>query len=169
MAKVSGTVQGVQTNQEDTNVVLRFKIRSDAGELIPVEMRGRRVCGLLEPGDKVIMNCVRDRYGVMHPKAVTNLTTRSSVRTKSPGLFGTVIRFLFSAGVSIATGVLTQMAISSFTKSSNVVMRRFNAPPGAPVPYSGGTAGSGMAQVELIFAIAVGLLVFYLMFVRRRR
>lgn len=163
MAKISGTVQRVQTNQEDKNVVLRFKIRSDAGELIPVEMRGRRVCGLLEAGDQVIMNCGRDRYGVMHPRVITNLTTRSSVRTRSPGFFSTVIKFLFSIGFSIATGVLTHLIISSFTKSSKSPVSEYS------MPRSGNLANSGMEPVGLILAVAVALLVFYLIFIRPRR
>jgi hypothetical protein len=163
MAKVSGKVEIVHTYQEDRDVVLRFKFRSDMGDLIPVEMRGHRLCGLLDPDDQVMMNCKRDKYGIMHPKVVTNLSTDSVVRMEGPGWFRAVIKFVFSTAVSIATGVFTSIIISSFTKTSKTAPRLYS------MPHSGSPAGPAMEPAALVLAVVVGLLVFYLIYIRPRR
>ena len=51
MPKVTGIVQNVRIDQEGGSIVLRFTAQTDDDERIPVEMRGEKMLGVLEPGD----------------------------------------------------------------------------------------------------------------------
>jgi hypothetical protein len=165
MPKVIGIVQNVRIDQEGGSFVLRFTAQTDDDERIPVEMRGKEVLGVLEPGDQVaiVSRRARDKYGVTHPKRVENLTTKSIVRVKKPGVIKRFVSFVFSLATSIATAVLT-----------SYVTKAISPEPVAEYRYAPGYEPSLLEPllrqpIVLVVGLAVGLLVFYFMYIRPKR
>ena len=127
MPKVTGIVQNVRIDQEGGSIVLRFTAQTDDDERIPVEMRGEKMLGVLEPGDQVaiVARKTRDKYGVMHPTRVENLTTKSIVRLKKPGIIKRFTSFVFSLAMSIGTGVLTSYVTKALLTGRQPVKYRY--------------------------------------------
>jgi hypothetical protein len=153
VGKVQGTVGSVRVDEEKHATVLRFVVASGE-EQIPVEMRGQEIKGVLEVGHEVAIEAPdgRDPDGVLRPKAVENLTTSSRV-VVSQTLMRRLGRFMLDLSVSIAAGVVSTVA--------------------ATLVMPGGVEARGVSAVPRVVAVAIGLavavLVFYLIAIRRRR
>jgi hypothetical protein len=153
VGKIQGTVGSVRVDEERHATVLRFVVTSGE-EQIPVEMRGQEIKGVLEVGHEVAIEAPggRDPDGVLRPKAVENLTTSSSVVVSQTPM-RRLGRSMLNGSVSIAAGAV-----------STVV---------ATLVMPGGVAPRGVSAVPGVIALAIGLavavLVFYLLSIRRRR
>lgn len=173
MAEGQGIVSGVRTEREGNEVVLRFVLQTDAGERVPVEMRGHKVLGVLSEGDRVRVYTsgasLRGRDGVARPAQITDLTTSSVVKVSKPGCLGHVFGFVSSLLLSVLTGALTTLLISVLT------MGNLSAS-----PISEGLGGEGevpppaevVAEPSLLIPLVVGLVVavaiFFLTFLLPR-
>ena len=151
--KIQGIVNSVSLDEEKHATVLRFVV-AVGEEQIPVEMRGQAVKGVLADGHEVAIEAAggRGTDGILRPKAVENLTTRSRVSV-SHAVPRNVGRIALEIGVSIVSGALGTVVTAQLMQS--------------------GTQQRGASPLSMGLALAVGLgvaaLVFYLMTVRRRR
>ena len=163
MSNIKGNVRTVRIDHEGNDVILRFMMESGGHQKIPVEMRGQQVLGVLEIGDEIVIDVarIRDRYGVMRPKQVTNLTTDSVVRVTSPGFFSKTGRFLSSLIVSVASTVLTTVLVSLVKSPLSTKRPMARSRPGAREALSGD-------PLPLILGLVVGVIVFLLVFRRQR-
>ncbi|MBZ0294842.1 MAG: hypothetical protein K8L99_19935 [Anaerolineae bacterium] len=167
MASVQGTVHNTRLEQEGSQVVLRFVLQSANNIRIPVEMRGRKVSGLLDAGDRVEVNVrgrrIRDRDGIARPQLVRNLTTESVVRTQRHRrivqLFRSTLGFLFSSGVSIGSGVLVTLITDSLMMRPRIATFARSAPPAS-------SASSMLLSVPVLLGIGVGIVLFFLIYLR---
>jgi hypothetical protein len=167
MSNIKGSVKTVRIDHEGNTVILRFMMESGGHQKIPVEMRGQQILGVLEIGDEVMIDVarIRDRYGVMRPPQVRNLTTDSVVRVASPGFFSKTGRFLSSLAASITSGVLTAVLVSLVKpplSTIKAVPRSSPGPPGTREALSGN-------PLPLILGLVVGVVVFWLVYRRQRR
>lgn len=116
MAQAEGVAQGVRVDQEGSFVVLRFVLQVAETERIPVEMRGKRVSGVLQEGDRIRLvssdKSIRDSDGVARPKRVTNLSTSSTVSVPGGGMIGGMMSLVVSIGVSVLSGILSAVLIA---------------------------------------------------------
>src|SRR4029450_7316606 len=77
---MEGTARRVQRAQEGATSILRFLLVSDDGASTAVEMRGSEIRGLLDDGDRVVMEPGSDppaADGLHRPASVQNRTTGS--------------------------------------------------------------------------------------------
>jgi len=166
MAITEGRVLTVRVDQEKEATVLRLVIESGT-DRIPVEMRGIALSGVVEVGDQVVIPGAarRGRDGVLRPKAITNETTNSIVRARKRRLFKRFFGFVFSLAISVGTGVLTSIIVGHLVPKSL-------KPPIQGLPR-GGHPSSGMPSqldpLTMLIGLVVGLFVFYLLFLRKRR
>lgn len=161
-----GIVKNMNIDHEGNIVVLRFKIQLDDASQIPVEMRGQRLFGVLENGDQVMMNIKskKDKYGIVRPYQIENLSTNSIVRMTSPGVFSKFSKFLASTMVSIFGGVITKVAIDSILVKKKVPYSTRSS------PYSQHSAPAATSDlIPIIIAVLVGLAIFYFIYFRRRK
>ena len=167
MSKIKGRVKKVRIDHEGNTVILRFMMESPGRQKVPVEMRGQQILGVLEIGDEVMIDAghIRDRYGVMRPQQVRNLTNESVVRVATPGFFKKIGRFFSSLVVSITSSVVTAVLVNMVQSSHNVkkaVRKSYPSAPGAPAALSGN-------PLPLIVGLIVGVVVFWLVYRRQRR
>ena len=171
MAETQGTVHNARIEQEGANVVLRFVLQSEAGERIPVEMRGRKVSGVLEDGDRVSLSvrgqAVRGRDGVARPAQISNLTTHSVVRVPRRGCLASLANLLFSLVLSVATGALSTMVVEFIVSGA-----AYGEPEVVPYYYEEGpqaVAEEPLLAISLVVGVGVAALIFFLVYVRPRR
>jgi hypothetical protein len=167
MSKIQGSVKTVRIDHEGDNVILRFMMECAGSQKIPVEMRGQQILGVLDIGDEIMIDIrrIRDRYGVLRPQQVRNLSTDSVVRVKSPGFFSKMGRFISSLVVSITSGVLTAVLVN-FAKPLLTAGRR--VPMSRPRTHAAPEALAGN-PLPLILGLVVAVIVFLLVFRRQRR
>jgi hypothetical protein len=166
LAEMTGIVLNPRIDQEAGMVVLRCVIQCDSGERVPVEMRGREIRGVLESGDRVALSGkrFRDKQGIARPRELTNLSTNSTVRAYRPGVFRRVIGLLFSLVISVATGALTSLLVTLLTSPKRGTGGRIPR-----IGPSGSADSSGILILSVATGVVVGLVVFYFVYVRRRR
>jgi hypothetical protein len=173
MAEGEGVVLGVRTEAEGNDVVLRFVLQTEAGERIPVEMRGRKVLGVLSDGDRVRVHTsgasLRGPDGVVRPAQIVDLSTSSVVRVAKAGCARQVLGFLGSLMLSVLAGVLSTLCVSMLTMGNL-----------AASPISEGMGGEGevpspveaAAEPSLLIPLVIGLgvaaVVFFLTFLLPR-
>ena len=168
---LSGTVKSVRIDQEKHGMVLRVVVESEDG-LLPIQMRGRSIDGILEPGDQVALRKAdkRGRDGVIRPKEINNQTTNSIVRVTRRRLIARFSSFVLSIVVSVGTTVGSKVLVDvilnmSGAKSTAPALRSY------PAPHSGGATAhmTNNDAVGWIIGVVVGVIVFYLIYLRRRR
>jgi hypothetical protein len=101
-------------------------VETEEGGLVPVEMRGREVLGVLDDGDRVAVDRASPT-GTARPRRVENLTTNAAVEVSVPrrldrwsGAVGLrdVRTALISALVTATVGALTNAFESKSTPSA---------------------------------------------------
>ena len=170
MAEIQGTAANVRIEQEDKNVVLRFVLEA-AGERIPVEMRGRKVRGVLDDGNQVRLivrgGRVRDRDGVAHPARIEILDTRSVVRVQRRGCLGNAVGFVLSLVLSIGTGAISESLVEWMMRGGDepeIVAYSLEEGPGA----AAAVADEPILLIPILIGVAVAFVVFYLVYMRPR-
>jgi hypothetical protein len=171
MPQIGGVARNVRTEREGSEIVLRFVLESDGQERLPVEMRGRRVLGVLDDGDQVnfdVRGQVRDRSGVARPDRIDNLSTNSVVRVQRQGCLRQVGGLLVSLALSIFSGWLSTILLDAILYQNAPTIESFSLPEG------GAEVISSQPSVLPIVGVLVAVLVFFLIFVvprllRRRR
>ncbi len=162
MARVEGVARNVRIDREEDRIVLRFVLEVEGGDPIPVEMRGKKVLGVLDSGDRVAIHTrgeeVRGRDGIAHPYQVENLRTRSFVRVPLIILWEEIVKFLLSVALSALTGWLSSLLLSFLTGISPVVV--------AATP--GGEERVGVQPLFFAVGAVVGLAVFFFLFILPR-
>jgi hypothetical protein len=162
MARAEGIARGVRIDREESGVVLRFVLEVDEVTQIPVEMRGKKVIGVLDNGDRVAIYTrgenVRGRGGVAHPYQVENLRTSSMVRVPYIILWEEVLKFIVGAVISAASGYVTSFLAGLLTGKSPVMQS--TTPEGQVIV--------GVRPLYLGIAVVVGLIVFFLIYVLPR-
>ncbi|MFQ5879281.1 MAG: hypothetical protein ACE5IZ_03770 [Dehalococcoidia bacterium] len=173
MADVEGVVESVRIEQEGSNVVLRFVLRCDDGDRIPVEMRGSKALGVLDDGDRVRLTVrgkrVRGREGVARPGRIANMSTQSVVRVARRSFIGSVINFAFSLGVSVGAGALPVFIGLVLERSVADSDGNGPVPVSFPPPEFEEPAKEPIFLISLVIGVAVALVVFFLVYAWRRR
>ena len=82
---MEGVARRVRIDNEGAGCVLRFVVETDEGGLVPVEMRGREVLGVLDDGDRVRFDRAPSAVGTARPRRVANLSTNAEVEVTVPG------------------------------------------------------------------------------------
>ncbi|HEC24190.1 MAG TPA: hypothetical protein ENI95_14875 [Chloroflexi bacterium] len=162
MARVSGVARSVRLEREGNEVVLRFVLEGDGGDRLPVEMRGRKVLGVLDDGDRVELSVgrnVRDRGGVARPRDIANLTTSSTVRVVRRSFIGGVFNFIASLAFSVFSGWLTTVLLNALT---------YQEPEIVPYSFEEPAEAAGGDPILLLVGVAVAGVVFFLIFIRPR-
>jgi hypothetical protein len=199
MGNAQGAVEGMRIQQEGSSVVLRFVLRCYGGERIPIEMRGEKVLGVLHDGDHVQMSArgrrVRGREGVARPERLSNVSTQSSVRVARRGVVKRMSASVFGLGMGLGTSVavsavsglivfaLTGWLGSLVASAKNGQGEGDGSGGGEGVPAAlpveiapfwqdwleGGLGETPVVLISLVAGAAVMLLVFFLVYLRRRR
>lgn len=171
MAEIEGVARNVRIEQEGNSVVLRFVLEGE-GERVPVEMRGRKVQGVLNSGERVRLivrgSVVRDRDGVAHPAQINNLDTHSTVRVQRRGCLGNAAGFVLSALLSIGTGALSESLVEWVLRGGEepeLVAFSLEEGPAAP-PEA--IADEPLLLIPVLIGVAVAVLIFYLLYLRPR-
>jgi hypothetical protein len=175
-----GLVTRRTIGSEGPDVVLRFVISSGEGEITPVEMRGRRLLGLLDDGDHVSIAdemTILGPDGIWRPRYIENRTTGSTVEAWRPPRFADPLRLLLTSIMSAAVGAVVSAFIGSI-----LVLRQSSEPspaspgpgidPGGPLnPAAPETDDRVLITIILVLGagVLVSLLLFYLVWIRRRR
>ncbi len=162
---ITGIIKNLNIGHEGDIVVLRFKIQLGDARQIPVEMRGQRLFGVLENGDQVMMNIKskKDKYGIVRPYQIDNLSTNSIVRMTSAGVFSKFSKFIASTMVSIFGGVITKVALDF------ILVKKKIPYPNKLSPYSQSAPSATSNLIPIIIAVLVGLAIFYFIYFRRRK
>ena len=178
MVQLQGTAQNVRTDQEQSRVVLRFVMVTD-GEQAPVEMRGAQLLGVLNSGDRVLIEGRRDRDGVIRPQIVRNVSTNSIVQMRGPSPLSAFASFVLSAVFAVFTGALSTVLVGLVgmgAEGGEVALGVVEMVPGEGgevIPYIAEEAVTGGSVAVQVAAIIVGLvvaaIVFYLVYIRPRR
>ncbi len=155
---MQGVAKETSTQREGDSVVLRFLIKSADGSRTPVEMRGRKISGMVSPGDLVEISGrrVRDRDGVARPMRVRNVTTRSQVRirqSRAKRALGSVARFASSVSAGVLAWALTSLVSIAGEPVAD-----------APVPFD-----DGAVDFTILLPVAVGVLVALVVYLWLRR
>lgn len=179
MTDAEGVVEAVRSQQEGSAIVLRFVLKCDDGDCIPVEMRGAKVLGVLNEGDRIHLTAkgkgVRGREGVARPDRISNLSTQSLVRVARRGAVGRVAEFVFGLGVSVASGLVPIVigAVISAAIEAEDSAGEGNGNGEAPIAYILEPAPQAgevpIMLIALIVGAAVALVVFFFIYVRARR
>lgn len=143
--ETQGIAESVRVDEEGKDIVLRFTLRLTENERLPVEMRGRRVLGVLERGHSVLLEGrrIRDQDGVARPKSVRNMTTNSTVRVESDGLIRQALGFILSFALSIISGAAASLLVALLTGILPFALSGTEAAP--PTVTSASVAISGTA------------------------
>lgn len=115
-----GVTQQMEGGGNQNIQVLSFRVErydGDGNRLppVPVEMRGGRVTGSVREGDHVEIRARLRGDGVMRPRALRNLTTRSKVRTRKRKFWADVVYLIFLFSFLFALVALVVSAISNAT------------------------------------------------------
>ena len=170
---MEGTARRVQRAQEGATSILRFLLVSDDGASTAVEMRGSEIRGLLDDGDRVVMDPGSDpptADGLHRPASVQNRTTGSVVTAWRPPL-------VKRASEPLVTGLLTATISSVVTFVFGVIVAGGQGgTAGAPLGERGGEPGTDWFPFESASAIlgilslsAIVWLLWFAAFGRRRR
>lgn len=113
-----GVTQQMEGGGNNNIQVLSFRVErydGDGNRLppVPVEMRGARVSGSVREGDHVEIRARLRGDGVMRPRALRNLTTRSKVRIRKRKLWADVVYLIFLLSFLIALVALVVSATSN--------------------------------------------------------
>ncbi|GAB4477894.1 MAG: hypothetical protein Kow00124_21590 [Anaerolineae bacterium] len=171
MIQVEGIARSVRLEREGGEAVLRFVLEpTGSAERIPVEMRGRRVKGVLTDGDRVNISAgrLRDRDGVARPRVVQNLSTTSVIRVESRGCLHTALSFIGSLVASVLAGWLSTLLVGMLTLQEPGIIAYSLEEPGAPIEEAASGA-PWLLVVGFVVAAAVFLLLFVLPLLRRAR
>jgi hypothetical protein len=164
MPQLAGVARNVRIERESGEVVLRFVLESDGGGRVPVEIRGRRVLGVLDDGDQVSFSVrqVRDRGGVARPDRIENRSTDSVVRVQRRGCLRQVGGLVVSLVLSIVSGWLSTVLLDALLYQNAPTIESFS------LPEDGGAAFSAQPTVLPVVGVLVAVLVFFLIFVLPR-
>jgi hypothetical protein len=159
----------VRSDQEGRDVVLRFVLESGQGDRLPVEMRGHRIQGVMEAGDRVRFGLegrdLRDADGVARPKRVENLSTDSVVQAPGSSQVKKLLELVTGFVASVLAGVVSSSLLTSLRAPSPQVMG-LQAMPGSESP--GGGALDQAVWISILVGVVVMAVVFYLIYLRPR-
>jgi hypothetical protein len=168
MAEVSGIAHDVRLDEEGNDVVLRFVLHAEGGERIPVEMRGRKVLGVLNSGNRVRLSTrgssVRGRGRVARPTVVHNIDTASEIRVRGEGCFTQLFELVGSLLMSVVSGLIIAW-LSTFCgliAINQTVEYSFEEAPEAAM------SEPTIAIVPILIGLGVAVLVFFLIYIRPR-
>lgn len=162
---VEGVARRVRIDDEAGGCVLRFVVETDEGSLVPVEMRGREVLGVLDDGDRVAFDRGSPSTGTARPQRVANLSTNAEVEVSVPG------RLRRWSGVVGLRDVRTALISALVTATVGALTNVFesNAPPSAgPGGQKQPEPSHAWWWVVFAAAIAVALIGLALLSERRR-
>lgn len=168
MAEVSGIVQDVRLDKEGNDVVLRFVLHAEGGERIPVEMRGRKVMGVLNSGDRVRLSTrgssIRGQGRVARPTVINNIDTASEIRVRGEGCISQLFKFLGSLLMSIVSGLIIAWltAFCGLAAVNQTVEYSFDEAPEAAM------SEPTLAIVQILIGLGVAAIVFFLIYIRPR-
>ncbi len=168
MAEVSGIAHDVRLDEEGNDVVLRFVLHAEGGERIPVEMRGRKVLGVLNSGDHVRLSTrgssIRGKGSVARPTVIHNIDTASEIRVRGEGCISQAFKFLGSLLMSIVSGLIIAWlsAFCGLVAVEQTVAYSFEEAPEAAMNEP------VIAIVPLLIGLGVAALVFFLIYIRPR-
>ena len=173
LTEIQGAVHSVHVDQERGGVVLRFVIKLVSGEKLAVEMRGYEVRGLLEVDDQIVIRGrrLRDRDGVIRPREVWNITNGSTVTVRRAGVLVRFFSSAFALIISVMSGAATTLLVTLFSRFATPppISSPPERPPGGSPPILPSVAGdTTLLTAAIMLGISVGLLVFYLIFLRSR-
>ena len=113
--RVEGTATAVRVDVEGSRSVLRFVLRVDDDRIVPVEMRGDEVRGVLTEGDRVAIDGFRPGE-TLRPTSIDDLTTASPVEVWAPTGIGRLLAHgelrtaalsaVVTSGIGLAVGWL---------------------------------------------------------------
>jgi hypothetical protein len=173
---MEGAATRVKLDQEGSACVLRFVLLADDGAATAVEMRGTEIRGVLDDGDRVLIDppaAGGDGDGVLRPRRLRNQTTTSLVSVWEPPLYSRI-------GGKVAT-LLISTAISTLVTFALGLILGGGEPEGqleqAPPPVGGGGEDgtdwfpfvSPLALVEILVLSAIIWGIWFAAFGRRRR
>jgi hypothetical protein len=162
---VEGVARRVRIDDEAGGCVLRFVVDTGEGGLVPVEMRGREVLGVLDDGDRVAFDRASWATGTARPERVVNLSTNADVEVSVPGRLDRL------SGVVGLRDLRTAVISALVTATVGAIAKAFQAggkPPGAAPGQGERSQPSHAVWWVLIAAIAVGLIGLALLWRRRR-
>lgn len=168
MAEVSGIAQDVRLDEEGKDVVLRFVLHVDGGERIPVEMRGRKVLGVLNSGDRVRLSTrgssIRGQGRVARPTIIHNIDTASEIRVRGEGCVNQAFKFLGSLLMSVVSGLIIAWlsAFCGLVAVNQTVEYSFEEAPEAAM------SEPTIAIVPILIGLGVAAVVFFLIYIRPR-
>jgi hypothetical protein len=165
MPQIGGVARNVRIERESNEIVLRFVLEEDGGGRLPVEMRGRRVLGVLDDGDQVEFNVrgqVRDRGGVARPDRIDNLSTNSVVRVQRQGCLRQIGGLAVSLALSIFSGWLSTILLDALLYQNAPTIESFSLPDEAAPSFS------SQPTLLPVAGVLVAVLVFFLIFVLPR-
>jgi hypothetical protein len=168
MPHTEGTVRSLRSDHEGRDVVLRFVLVSGEDDRLPVEMRGHRVRGVLEVGDRVRFSVegrdLRDDDGVARPELVENLSTDSVVQAPGSSPLKKLLELVTGFVASVLAGIVSSSLLSSLRPSPPVTALQ-------AMPRTEPAGGGGIDQavlLSILVALLVTVVVFYLIYLRPR-
>ena len=168
MLQAEGTVRSLRSDQEGRDVVLRFVLDLGEDGRLPVEMRGHRIRGVLEVGDRVRFSvegrALRDADGVARPRRVENLSTDSVVQAPGSSPLKKLLELVTGFAASVFAGIVSSSLLSSLRPRPQVTGLQ-------ALPGSEPAGGGGIDQAVLLsvlVALVVTVVVFYLIYLRPR-
>lgn len=158
MPEIRGKAAQVAVSQESGHTVLRFVVQASGGTPRPVEMRGRRLQGVLNNGDDILLTGRprADRYGVLRPSAVKNLSHHSWVRVTRRSVFSRALGFVAGVFVSVSSGALSAWLTAQLQAREDPRM----TPRGLPETLA---QDGGLLSLPLLIGAAVALAMFLLL------
>jgi hypothetical protein len=162
MPQIGGVAHNVRIEREGGEIVLRFVLEGGGQGRVPVEMRGRRVLGVLDDGDQVeftIRGQVRDRGGVARPDRIDNLSTNSVVRVQRQGCLRQIGGLVVSLALSILSGLLSTVLLNAILYNTAPALEPYS------LPEDGVETIATQPPLVPIVGVLVAALVFFLIFV----
>ena len=172
---MEGIASRVRRDQEGSTTVLRFIVTAEDGTRAAVEMRGEKIRGLLDEGDRVVLvleSYGRPAGGVHSPLSVENRTTGSVVTAWRASLPKRATKPLLT---TLGTAVISSAVTFCFG-----LVTGGGSDPGRPVTGGGNGAVDGESTDWFPFAFPGAILgilaisallwvVWFGIFSRRRR
>ena len=162
--RVEGVARRVRIDNEGAGCVLRFVVETHDGDLVPVEMRGREVLGVLDDGDRVSFDRASSATGTARPQSIANLSTNAEVEVSVPG------RLDRWSGVVGLRDVRTELISALVTATVGAFTNAFEAgrsPNAAPGPAERSEPSDALWWV-VAGAIAIAVVGVVLLWRRRR-
>lgn len=161
--RVEGVARRVRTDNEGGGCVLRFVVETEDAGLVPVEMRGREVLGVLDDGDRVSFDR-GSSSGTARPQRVANLSTNAEVEVSVPGRLG---RWSGAVGLRDVRTALISALVTATVGALTNAFESNNTPSATPAP---GKESHPSHAVWWVVAGAIAIsLVGLALVVRRRR